>query len=110
MSLLERLAAAIPGHWEKVLATALLIGLGLLAFRLWARYLSRGEMTAEKRRLHLVWARNLIWFAVLLVILTVWASTITGFALSLAADSASSVAITLRNALDSAEAVAQVLP
>lgn len=85
MSLLERLAAAIPGHWEKVLATALLIGLGLLAFRLWARYLSRGEMTAEKRRLHLVWARNLIWFVVLLVILTVWASTITGFALSLAA-------------------------
>lgn len=85
MSLLERLAAAIPGHWEKVLATALLVGLGLLASHLWARYLSRGEMTAEKRRLHLVWARNVIWFAVLLVILSVWASTITGFALSLAA-------------------------
>lgn len=85
MSLPERLAAAIPGHWEKVLATALLVGLGLLASHLWARYLSRGEMTAEKRRLHLVWARNVIWFAVLLVILSVWASTITGFALSLAA-------------------------
>jgi small-conductance mechanosensitive channel len=85
MSLLERLAVAIPGHWEKVLATALLIGLGLLASHLWARYLSHGEMTAEKRRLHLVWARNVIWFAVLLVVLSVWASTITGFALSLAA-------------------------
>ncbi len=85
MSLLERLATAIPGHWEKVLATALMIGLGLLASHLWARYLSRGEMTAEKRRLHLVWARNVIWFAVLLVVLSVWASTITGFALSLAA-------------------------
>ena len=85
MSLFERLAAAIPGHWEKVIATALLIALGLLASHLWARYLSRGEMTAEKRRLHLVWARNLIWLAVLLVIVSVWASTITGFALSLAA-------------------------
>jgi small-conductance mechanosensitive channel len=85
MPLFERLAAAIPGHWEKVIATALLIGIGLLASHLWARYLSRGEMTAEKRRLHLVWARNLIWLAVLLVIVSVWASTITGFALSLAA-------------------------
>lgn len=85
MSVLERLAAAIPGHWEKVLATALLIGLGLLASHLWARYLSHGEMTPEKRRLHLVWARNVIWFAVLLILLSVWATTITGFALSLAA-------------------------
>ena len=85
MALFERLAAAIPGHWEKVIATALLIALGLLASHLWARYLSRGEMTAEKRRLHLVWARNLIWLAVLLVIVAVWASTIAGFALSLAA-------------------------
>jgi small-conductance mechanosensitive channel len=85
MSLLERLAAAIPGHWEKVLATALLVGMGLLASHLWARYLSRGEMSAEKRRLHLVWARNVIWFALMLVIVSVWASTIAGFALSLAA-------------------------
>ena len=85
MPLFERLAAAIPGHWEKVIATALLIALGLLASHLWARYLSRGEMTVEKRRLHLVWARNLIWLAVLLVIVAVWASTIAGFALSLAA-------------------------
>ncbi len=85
MPLIESLAAAIPGHWEKVIASALLIGMGLLASHLWARYLSRGEITAEKRRLHLVWARNVIWFAVLLVIVSVWASTIAGFALSLAA-------------------------
>ena len=85
MTFIERLAVAIPGHWEKVIATALLIGMGLLASHLWARYLSRGEISAEKRRLHLVWARNVIWFAVLLVIVAVWASTIAGFALSLAA-------------------------
>lgn len=85
MTLFERLATAIPGHWEKVIATALLIGMALLASHLWARYLSRGEISAEKRRLHLVWARNIIWFAALLVIVAVWASTIAGFALSLAA-------------------------
>lgn len=85
MSLLERLAAWIPGQWEKVILTALLIGLALLASHLWARYLSRGEISPEKRRLHLVWARNLIWFAVLLVIVSVWASTIAGFALAAAA-------------------------
>ena len=85
MTLFERLATAIPGHWEKVIATALLIGMALLASHLWARYLSRGEISAEKRRLHLVWTRNIIWFAALLVIVAVWASTIAGFALSLAA-------------------------
>ena len=85
MSFLEDLASAIPGHWEKVFATALLVGMGLLASSVWARYLSRGEMLPEKRRLLLVWARNVIWFAVLLVIISVWASTIAGFALSLAA-------------------------
>jgi len=85
MPLLERLATAIPGHWEKVIATALLIGMALLASHLWARHLSRGEISAEKRRLHLVWARNIIWFAALLVMVAVWASTIAGFALSVAA-------------------------
>jgi small-conductance mechanosensitive channel len=85
MSLFERLAALIPGQWEKVIVTALLIGVALLASHLWARYLSRGAISAEKRRLHLVWARNIIWFAALLVILSVWASTIAGFALSVAA-------------------------
>ena len=85
MSLFERLAAVIPGHWEKVIATALLVGMGLLASQLWAHYLSRGQISAEKRRIHLVWARNVIWFAVMLVIVSVWASTIAGFALSLAA-------------------------
>ena len=85
MSLLERLAALIPGQWEKVIVTALLIGMALLASHLWARYLSRGAISAEKRRIHLVWARNIIWFAALLVIVSVWASTIAGFALSVAA-------------------------
>lgn len=85
MSLFERLAALIPGQWEKVIVTALLIGMALLASHLWARYLSRGAISAEKRRLHLVWARNIIWFAALLVIVSVWASTIAGFALSVAA-------------------------
>ncbi len=84
-SALERLFAAIPGQLEKVIVSVLLVVLALLASHLWARYLARGEMSAEKRRLHLVWARNLIWFVVLLVIVSVWASTIAGFALSLAA-------------------------
>ncbi len=84
-SALERLFAAIPGQLEKVIVSVLLVVLALLASHLWARYLARGDMSAEKRRLHLVWARNLIWFVVLLVIVSVWASTIAGFALSLAA-------------------------
>jgi small-conductance mechanosensitive channel len=85
MSMLEVLTTWIPGQWEKVIVTALLVGLALLASHLWARYLSRGEMSAEKRRLHLVWARNVIWLAALMVIASVWASTIAGFALSVAA-------------------------
>lgn len=84
-SFLERLIVAIPGQWEKVIVSALLVLFALLGSHLWARYLARGEMSAEKRRLHLVWARNIIWFAVLLVIVSVWASTLAGFALSLAA-------------------------
>lgn len=83
--MIEQLATWIPGQWEKVIATALLIGMALLASHLWARYLSRGEISAEKRRLHLVLARNLIWFVALLIIVSVWASTIAGFALSVAA-------------------------
>lgn len=79
------LARWIPGQWEKVILTVLLVGLAFLASYLWGRYLSRGEISAEKRRLHLVWARNIIWFAALLVIMSVWASTIAGFALSVAA-------------------------
>lgn len=85
MPLFERLATTIPDQWEKVIASALLIGMGLLASHLWARYLSRGEISAEKRRIHLVWARNVIWFVVLLIMVSVWASTLAGFALSLAA-------------------------
>lgn len=82
---LDRLFAAIPGQWEKVIATAILIALGLAMSHLWARYLALGEISAEKRRMHLVWARNVIWFLVLLITVSVWASTIAGFALSLAA-------------------------
>ena len=82
---LEKLAAAIPGQWERVFATAILVGIGLLASHLWARYLARGEISPEKRRIHLVWARNVIWFVIFLIIVSVWASTIAGFALSLAA-------------------------
>jgi len=85
MSMLDHLAALIPGQWEKVIITAMLIGMALLASHLWARYLSRGAMSAERRRIHLVWARNIIWFAALMVIVSVWASTIAGFALSVAA-------------------------
>lgn len=85
MPTFDRLAALIPGQWEKVIVTALLIGAALLASQLWARYLARGAMSAEKRRIHLVWARNIIWFAALMIIASVWASTIAGFALSVAA-------------------------
>ncbi|HRK38907.1 MAG TPA: mechanosensitive ion channel family protein [Burkholderiaceae bacterium] len=83
--MLDTLATWIPGQWEKVLITLLLVGVALLASHLWARYLAQGEISAEKRRIHLVWARNIIWFAATLIIVAVWASTIAGFALSVAA-------------------------
>lgn len=82
---LDTLMTAVPGQWEKAIATVFLIGLAVLLSHLWSRYLARGEISAEKRRLHLVWARNVIWSVALLVITSVWASTIAGFALSLAA-------------------------
>jgi small-conductance mechanosensitive channel len=85
VAFVEKLAAAIPGQWERVFATVILVGVGLLASHLWARYLARGEISPEKRRIHLVWARNVIWFVIFLIIVSVWASTIAGFALSLAA-------------------------
>lgn len=83
--MLDQIFTAIPGQWEKVIATALLIALGLALSQLWTRYLARGEISAEKRRMHLVWARNVIWVLVFFIIISVWASTIAGFALSLAA-------------------------
>jgi small-conductance mechanosensitive channel len=85
MSTFEKLATWVPGQWEKVIITVLLVGMAVLASHLWARYLSQGEISAEKRRIHLVWARNVIWFVAMLIILAVWASTIAGFALSVAA-------------------------
>ena len=42
--LFDQLGALIPGHWEKVIATLLLIGLGLMLSHLWARYLTRGDV------------------------------------------------------------------
>ncbi len=81
----DTLMTAIPAQWEKVIATVFLIGLAFLLSHLWARYLARGEISAEKRRLHLVWARNVIWSVALLGITSVWAATIAGFALSVAA-------------------------
>lgn len=85
MPMLHELFVAIPAQWEKVIATFFLIAVGAALSHLWARYLVRGEISAEKRRMHLVWARNVIWFLVFFVIISVWASTIAGFALSLAA-------------------------
>lgn len=82
---LQRIAALIPGQWERVIATVLLLAAGVVISQLWARYLGRGDVPAERRRLHLVWARNIIWSVVLFAIASVWASTIAGFALSLAA-------------------------
>jgi len=82
---LQRIAALIPGQWERVIATVLLLAGGFLISQLWAHYLGRGDVPAERRRLHLVWARNVIWSVVLFTIVSVWASTIAGFALSLAA-------------------------
>jgi hypothetical protein len=54
MSIFERLAAWIPGQWEKVIITAVLIGLAFLVSNLWTRYLARIEISAEKRRMQLV--------------------------------------------------------
>lgn len=82
---LQRIAALIPGQWERVIATVLLLAAGFVVSQLWARYLGRGDVPAERRRLQLVWARNIIWSVVLFAIASVWASTIAGFALSLAA-------------------------
>jgi len=64
MPMLHELFVAIPGQWEKVIATFFLIAVGAALSHLWARYLVRGEISAEKRRMHLVWARNVIWFLV----------------------------------------------
>lgn len=85
MSMLNQIFVAIPGQWEKVIASIFLIAIGMAVSHLWARYLARGEISSEKRRMHLVWARNVIWFLVFFIIVSVWASTIAGFALSLAA-------------------------
>lgn len=82
---LSQLAALIPGQWERVIATALLVVAGFLGAHLWSRYLGHIDVPAERRRLHLVWARNVIWSIVLFAVASVWASTIAGFALSLAA-------------------------
>lgn len=79
------LAALIPGQWERVIASVLLVMAGFLVAHLWSRYLSHGDVPPERRRLHLVWARNVIWSVVLFAVASVWASTIAGFALSLAA-------------------------
>lgn len=84
---IDQFFAAIPGHWEKVIATILLILVGVLLSRLWARYLVRTEISADKRLMHLVWARNVIWSIVSFILFAVWASTIAGFALSLAGSS-----------------------
>lgn len=81
----ERLLLAIPGQWEKVIASALLLALAMLLTQLWSRYLLRSQISAQNRRMHLVWARNLIWFVTLLLIVSLWAATLAGFALSLAA-------------------------
>lgn len=85
MADLHQLAALIPGQWERIIATLLLLTTGFLGAQLWTRYLARGEVPAERRRLHLVWARNIIWSLVLFAVASVWASTLAGFALSLAA-------------------------
>jgi hypothetical protein len=82
---LQQIAALIPGQWERVIATVLLLAAGFFVSQLWTHYLGRGDVPAERRRLHLVWARNVIWSVVLFTIVSVWASTIAGFALSLAA-------------------------
>ncbi|MBS3911550.1 MAG: mechanosensitive ion channel [Hydrogenophaga sp.] len=83
--MIDHVLAAIPGHGDKLIATAILIAVGLVLFQRWLRCLARGEISAEKRRLHLAWARNRIWVVVLLTTVRVWAATIAGFALSLAA-------------------------
>ncbi|MHB0916183.1 MAG: mechanosensitive ion channel domain-containing protein [Thiobacillus sp.] len=85
ISTLDQLFAAIPGHWDQVIATIILLAAGIAVSQIWARYLARSEISAGKRRLHLVWVRNVIWFLVSLIIVAIWASTIAGFALSLAA-------------------------
>ena len=69
---LERLFIAIPGQWERAIATVLMVLVGATLTHLWARYLARGEVISnEKRRVHLVWVRNTIWFVVLFVIISV---------------------------------------
>ena len=51
MPMLHELFVAIPGQWEKVIATFFLIAVGAALSHLWARYLVRGEISAEKRRM-----------------------------------------------------------
>lgn len=83
--MIDHLLATLPGHGDKLVATAILIAVGLVLLHRWSRCLAHGEISAEKRRLHLASARNLIWVVVLLTTVTIWAATIAGCALSLAA-------------------------
>ncbi|WP_230976116.1 mechanosensitive ion channel family protein [Pseudothauera nasutitermitis] len=82
---LEKLLAVLPGNWERFIATVILLLAGVALSQLWARYLAREELSTEKRRQRLVWARNVIWAFTFFTVVSVWASTIAGFALSLAA-------------------------
>ena len=83
-NLWDRIAVAMPQDSEKVIATVVALLVGVLLSRLWAKYLA-GEGASNDKRRKLVWAKNAIWATIFFVIVSVWASKIAGFALSLAA-------------------------
>lgn len=71
----------------RVGATSLVILACLVVSKLWQHYLNNrvASHAPEAKRERLVWAKNAIWVVGTIAIITIWASKIAGFALSVAA-------------------------
>ncbi|HRO61626.1 MAG TPA: mechanosensitive ion channel [Burkholderiaceae bacterium] len=88
--MLDRLAAELNllavSEWGRIFATLLAVGIAAMAMK-WAHRLAWGRTSDDPydRRERAVWLKNGILLACALAILSIWASKIAGFALSLAA-------------------------
>ena len=77
------------GESGRLLISLLVVALGVIGLRAAQRYIS-GQLddrpnSRDKARRRYIWARNVIGVACILAICTIWASKLTGLALSLAA-------------------------
>ncbi len=71
----------------RVSATVLVVVFSLVVARLWQHFLNRrvSSHAPEVKRERLVLAKNIIWIVATLAVITIWASKLAGFALSVAA-------------------------